>query len=264
MPAAPFFRGAIAKMTVKSIFVPESYLREEIRVGYDQAGGDAEPAGLVEFKPAAETDVRAEPVEDEPVEDEAESDAGEDAGPSAFLPDSDDDAVQDADDDAVQDADDDAVQDAGADGATGAGGDAPTTEIFKSLQDLDLDEPQPVAAGGGLFGSDFTTVLQTLMVSGNNMPVADILEDGVYEMNAIKSYLDSIAQSLAKIADRYAGDSKRNDRADRADRADKGSKPWNNDRGNKGNDRGRQGNDRGQDRQDRQDAEPEVEDALDE
>lgn len=251
-------------MTVKSIFVPESYLREEIRVGYDQAGGDADPAedeaaaegkSLVEFKPAeTEAADETEPIaDDEPVTDDAA-----DAGPSAFL------------------ADDDPDGDLEADQGPDADLYPETTDIYDDLKKFDAldnlgEEPQPVATGGGLFGNDFTSVLQTLMVSGNNMPVADILEDGVYELNAIKSYLDSIAQSLAKIAEKYAGDgygNNKRDRNDRNDRNDRGNKPYNNDRGNKGNkqffnDRGQQGQDR-QDRQDDAEPEAQIEDGLDE
>lgn len=243
-------------MTVKSIFVPESYLREEIRVGYDQAGGDEaaedgspEEVSPVVFKPV-EPEEPADPEETDEADNEPAADdaVDPDLGPSAFLPD----AVDPED---LEDLE------------GGADLEPVTTEIFDGLKfDAldDLGEPQQtVASGGGLFGNDFTTVLQTLMVSGNNMPVADILEDGVYELNAIKSYLDSIAQSLAKIADKYAGDSYGNNKRDRQDRQDRqGNKPWNNDRGNKGNKQS--WNDRGQDRQDDADAEALIEDGLDE
>lgn len=230
-------------MTVKSIFVPESYLREEIRAGYDQAGGDAEAA------PAKAPLVEFQPVEDAAqAEDETKAADEDEAGPAAdlFQPDSD--------------------SEAGDDVADGEAADGPieepeSRELFDSIQRLgEPEDPEPVATGGGLFGSDFATVLQTMMVSGNNMPIADSMEDIPYELNGIKSYLDSIAQSLAKIAEKYAGDNGYgNNKKDR-----QGNKPWNNDKGNKqwNNDKGNKQswNDRGDD------VEPEalIEDGLDE
>jgi hypothetical protein len=241
-------------MTVKSIFVPESYLREEIRVGYDQAGGEATEAAdaAEEVSPVVFKPVEPESEESGDAADAAEEPTteGGDSRPSAFIADDEEEPLERRDD--LEDAD--------------PVPEPETTDLFDGLNDKNFDaidnlgEPQPEASGGGLFGNDFTTVLQTLMVSGNNMPVADILEDGVYELNAIKSYLDSIAQSLAKIADKYAGDSGYGN--SKRDRNDRGNKPWNNDRGNKGK---QSWNDRG--RQDQQvDADPEaaIEDGLDE
>ena len=264
MPAATFFRSVIAKghMTVKSIFVPESYLREEIRVGYDQAGGtaEAEPekTPLVQFRQdpedgAADTadgaeaaDAAAGEADAVPGGAEAEADDDELAA-DVFKADSISVSVDGGEPDPPQDDLDPVDEDK-------------SFQLFDELAKIgERDDPVP-AMGGGLFGSDFATVLQTMMVSGNNMPIADSIEDAVYELNGIKSYLDSIAQSLAKIAEKYAGDGYGNKRNDRND---KGNKPWNNDRGNKpwNNDKGNRGQ---QDRQD--DAEPEaaVEAGLDE
>jgi hypothetical protein len=243
-------------MTVKSIFVPESYLREEIRVGYDQAGGTAEPekAPLVQFQPVQEADATdgagADVADAADVAGGADADGADDeAEPAAALFEADSDSGSVVDDPAQDDLE--PVQD------------PKSFDIFDDItkigeRDDHVDAP---AMGGGLFGSDFATVLQTMMVSGNNMPIADSIEDAVYELNGIKSYLDSIAQSLANIAEKYAGDGYGNKRQDRQDRQDKGNKPWNNDRGNKpwNNDKGNRG-------QDRQDSDPEaaVEDGLDE
>lgn len=203
---------------MKSIFVPESYLREEIRVGYDQAGGDdatakVEKKPLVEFKPvAAEAE---EPAPEESDTEEPEVDEVEVLDTFAADEDSEDDAIGA-----------DAVGDEAVEKAPESDPVAPETRLFDSINEIGNDfEHEPATTGGGVFGNDFTTVLQTLMMSGNNMPVADILEEGVYELNGIKSYLDSIAQSLSKIADKYVGDSGNNKR-------DRGNKPWNNDRGN--------------------------------
>lgn len=61
--------------------------------------------------------------------------------------------------------------------------------------------------GGGMFsGPDVFNVMRTMLTSSaTGASVADLFEDAVYESTIIKGHLDSIAQSLAVIAEKYAG-----------------------------------------------------------
>jgi len=84
----------------------------------------------------------------------------------------------------------------------GGGGDGDDYE-----SDGDYDEFD-AKIGGGLFGGDtdvFNVMRTMLTSSGTGASVAEILEETMYEATVIKGYLDSIAQSLSAIADKYCG-----------------------------------------------------------
>ena len=195
-------------MSVKSIFVPENLLRDEIRVGYDQRGGEPEPEQESQAAEGGDTFDRAEenmaPADDptdsadpaeptdpagpkDPEDPEDPTDLADLADPtdladpaeSVFKPD--DDVIQPAIVDAIEDFDDDNDEQEGT-------------------------RSEPDQEGGALFGSGMAELLQSLFTSSSsNHTLADLIEDGVYELSVIRTCLDSISQSLATIAEKPAG-----------------------------------------------------------
>ena len=204
----------MAPYGIKSVFVPANLLRDEIRVGY-QEGGDGEASPVDEAPVADETPVEKNPTfeepeaaEDAPMEGaETEETAAEDAGDGAQEPD--EVPVEEAATVGTQDATDDSFDKDN----TETGVDAPLEKMLPNLRaeqaggydDMEAFDSQ---IGGGVFssGPDVFNIMRTMLTSsatGASMP--DLFEDAVYETTIIKGHLDSIAQSLAIIAAKYAG-----------------------------------------------------------
>lgn len=239
-------------MTVKSIFVPANLLRDEIRIG---RGGAAPPAH------GGDTDGDGDDDDDDfEVPGDYATDAPDDDSPADDPVGDDpvgDDAAEVADDDAGDDARDvdAAEEDVPATNAaeeTEFAADPVTKEapapfpsdvaspvqVFPSLDDGDDaedaddgDDGFGPARGGGVFGGDVAATLSEMLLSSNNATAANIMEDSVYELNAIRSYLDSIALSLKEIADKYCRDSSGKPRNTGRNGPERPKGP-NNDRGN--------------------------------
>jgi hypothetical protein len=270
----------MAPYGIKSVFVPANLLREEIRVGY-QEGGDGEADAPTEEATQEEATVEenptfepAQPPEEEEtpegVAEEGDPDASVENGVTDDVPAEDEGtgdagaAEEGAADVAADVASDDSVED----GITfeedkpHTGVDAALDQELPNLNNIDdgqlggYDDMEAFDAqlGGGMFssGPDVFNLMRTMLTSsatGASMP--DLFEDAVYETTIIKGHLDSIAQSLAIIAAKYAGpgnsgadnNGRNRGRGDRADRGDRGG-------------RGRQG--RGDQQWQQQDPTPEL------
>lgn len=220
----------MAPYGIKSVFVPANLLREEIRVGY-QAGGDGDSAGANDAADAGDTAVAgdaAEQASEEPVDQGLETFEPAEPDPTADKPadepvdgpadePADEAADEPEDEPAEEPSEEPAVEDTGAaefaeDGAhdVDAALVAPSEdgEMLPNLGGYDEDmEAFDNQNGGGLFSSpDVFNAMRTMLTSSaTGASMADLFEDALYETTIIKGHLDSIAQSLAVIAEKYAG-----------------------------------------------------------
>ena len=200
---------------IKSIFVPTNLLREELPIGYDQvagADGEAETEGV---DPDASVAPLFAPADAEPVTTTDAEPETADAEPEPETADAEPEPEPETADAEPETADAAPVQptEFSADPQEQSGGlvaaiESDMLEPLPNLDDqdggFDFDDPDQ-AQVGGFDGAEILNAVQSMFVSASDATLADLVEDGVYQLSIIKGFLDSISRSLAAIADKYAG-----------------------------------------------------------